>query len=94
MARGRRLGAVGLLTAVVVLVLVAASVGRVYVKVSREAGLEFAARAYQEQQAGRDASAAELYRRALTYDDRQAAWWYNLGPACQKLGSLRSGCPS
>jgi Flp pilus assembly protein TadD len=56
------------------------------VNTSREAGLEFAARAYQEQREGRDASAAELYRLALTYDDRQAAWWYNLGIAYQKLG--------
>jgi Flp pilus assembly protein TadD len=60
--------------------------GRGYVNLSREAGLEYAARAYQGQQDGRAASAVELCRRALTYDDRQAGWWYNLGLTSQKLG--------
>jgi membrane associated rhomboid family serine protease/Tfp pilus assembly protein PilF len=75
-------GVVGLL---VVVIWLAASVGRPYVNLSRHLGAELAYLGYQDLEAGHNERALELYRQAVEQDDQQADWWFNLGVACQRL---------
>jgi tetratricopeptide (TPR) repeat protein len=86
--RSRKRIAISLLSLLMVLIVVAASVGRRYVNLSNTAGQEFAARAYKEQTQGHHDNAVSLYRQALEFDSRQASWWYNLGIAHQALGQI------
>jgi GlpG protein len=82
---GKRSAAVAGLTGLIVIIFAAATLGRPYVNYG-DGGREIAHAAYVELEAKRYESGAELYERALEYDNRQAAWWFNLGLARKKLG--------
>ena len=87
--------AYGLLLAIVFLAIMAAgSVGRRYVNIFDEVAKDEANRArliardaYSAILDGDYAHAAELYRKALAIDDKQAHWWYNLGIIYKRLNS-------
>jgi GlpG protein len=69
----------------VLLVGLAASVGRPYVNLSGDLAGEYAYLGYLDLEAGHNVRALECYRRAVELDDRQPGWWYNLGIAYQHL---------
>jgi GlpG protein len=90
----RRLLLVGLLAGLTVGILLASSVGRPYVNLSRRAGNEFARQAYEDQTQGHNEEAIRLYKQALEYDPRHASWWFNLGIAYQTLGKKEEALES
>ncbi len=82
----RRPDVVGTNVMAIVLVVVAATVGRPYINFSGGSAHDLAEAAYRDLAAGRNESAAALYERALRSDPRQASTWYNYAIACQRLG--------
>jgi GlpG protein len=86
--RGKHLVIAGL-AGLMLLVLAAATVGRPFVNLSRQGGADLAHAGYLDLEAGRNESAVALFERAVQLDDRQAAWWYDLGIAHQRLGHER-----
>jgi hypothetical protein len=83
--RGKSLAFTGL-TGLMLATFAAATVGRPFVNLSDHSGEDLAYAGYVELEADGNERAAALYERAVRYNDRDAAWWYNLGVAYDRLG--------
>lgn len=83
---GRVVGWAGVV-AVMVLILMASSVGRPHVNFSPDRGRDLAVAAYRELEAKRPEQAILLLRRAVKLNPGESNFWHNLGVAYGQIGN-------